>query len=133
MSENTTPWRDLHEFTSVDLEESFVLSWKIDGESLLIDVDLFLCADHIFYEKPRPSEGACFRPAAIEFRNCTSLRGNNLKDELAGTEDTTTALGLGKIHDLRRTGEGEYKMSGEFGDVDIAGDRPIVWLMGSGG
>jgi len=55
MTDDTTDWTDLREFKSVDLTQSFVLSWSTESESLLVDVDLFLCPDHTFFEKPRPA------------------------------------------------------------------------------
>jgi len=49
MTGDVTDWRELREFKAVDLSKSFVLSWDTESESLLIDVDLFLCSDHAFY------------------------------------------------------------------------------------
>ena len=53
MSNNETRWQELREFAAVDLTESFVLSWQLDGE---------------------------------------------------------------------------YRISGKFGDIDISADRPILWI-----
>ena len=33
----------------------------------IVDVDLLLQPDHPFYERPRPAEKVCIRPALIEF------------------------------------------------------------------
>jgi hypothetical protein len=35
-----TDWRQLREFTAVDLDRSFVISWHIESGTLMIDVDL---------------------------------------------------------------------------------------------
>jgi len=43
MADDGTDWRDLREFKAVDLSKSFVLSWDTDSESLMIDLDLYLC------------------------------------------------------------------------------------------
>ena len=53
-----TDWRRLREFFAVDLDQSFILSWHVESEALLIDVDLHLTAKHPFYEEPRPAEKA---------------------------------------------------------------------------
>ena len=58
MSDEVTNWTELREFAAVDLEQSFVVAWDTEGESLLIDLDLCLRPEHVFYEEPRPSEGA---------------------------------------------------------------------------
>ena len=73
MASDTNDWRDLREFAGVELTASFVLSWEYSGGTLSIDVDLCLDPKHPFYETPRPSEGACIRPAMLEFPYCTSL------------------------------------------------------------
>ena len=76
MTDNVTDWRELREFRAIDMTKSFVLSWNYESESLLIDLDLFLCPDHAFYEEPRPAEKACFRPALLEFPYCSSIRSD---------------------------------------------------------
>jgi hypothetical protein len=128
VTNETTPWQELREFASVDLAESFALSWQFTSGALLIDVDLFLCSTHPFYEKPRPSQGACFRPAEIQFPECTALDGVSSDDPDADTSDIASAFGSGKISNLCRIGEGLYQLSGVFGDIKIRAERPILRL-----
>ena len=40
----------------VDLAKSFILSWHVEAETLVIDIDLYLEPEHPFYETPRPAE-----------------------------------------------------------------------------
>lgn len=127
MSDDTTEWTELREFRHVDLTESFVLSWGIEGESLLIDVDMYLTPQHAFYEEPRPAEKACFRAALIEFPWCSRVaRSGDGKAQTVSSAIRT--LGLGRIEGFRRTGEGQYEISGAFGTVDILAERPMVRL-----
>jgi len=65
MVDTTSPtdWHKLHEFAAVDLAQSYILSWHVEPEALIIDIDIFLTAEHSFYEKPRPAEKVCIRPA----------------------------------------------------------------------
>jgi hypothetical protein len=128
VNNETTPWQELREFASVDLAESFVLTWQFTSGALLIDVDLFLCSTHPFYEKPRPSQGACFRPAEIQFPECTVLNGVRSDKADADIANIASAVGSGKISDLRRIGEGLYRLSGQFGDIEICAERPILRL-----
>ena len=74
-------WRQLREFAGVDLTQSFVLSWKSQADTLSIDIDLFLCAEHPFYERPRPAEKVCIRPACIDFPWCDGLAWNDGKTD----------------------------------------------------
>ena len=131
MNSDTTPWQDLHEFALVDLAESFVLSWKYDAGRLLIDVDLFLRPDHPLYEEPRPSESACFRPAKIHFPECTGLLSSQSGATDSDISGAASAVGPGKILDLKRTSEGRYQISGEFGEFEILAERPILRITGN--
>ena len=130
MADDGTDWRDLREFKAVDLSKSFVLSWDTDSESLMIDLDLYLCPDHAFYEKPRPAEKACFRPALLEFPCCSAIRSGADTRYSTSVGDTAEALRLGAIEGLRRVGEGRYEIMGEFGLVGIEAERPVLRLKG---
>lgn len=120
-------WRRLREFAGIELTKSYVLSWQLDGETLRIDVDLQLNPDHPFYEKPRPAEKVCIRPASIEFPYCESVRFDST-DADGALADTVAKLALGAIHGMRRMHDGPYELSGEFGCVTIEAERPILKL-----
>jgi hypothetical protein len=130
MTDDVTDWRELREFNAVDLTKSFVLSWDAESESLLIDLDLFLCPDHAFYEKPRPAEKACFRPAFLEFPHCSRVVTGADGENEQTVPDIATTLGRGPIEGLRRIGEGRYEITGEFGRVEIEAQRPLLRLKG---
>lgn len=126
MTADTTDWTELREFAGVDLTASFVVSWTMPAASLLIDVDLCLRPEHAFYERPRPAEKACFRPAYIEFPGCT--RAAKCGDTASDAGASIDALGIGRIDGFRRTGEGCYEITGTFGTIDIVSERPMVRL-----
>ncbi len=110
-------WRQLREFAGVDVSNSFVLSWRMQGETLLIDVDLLLMPEHPFYEKPRPAEKVCIRPAIVEFRYCDSVSAD------------ISQLGHGAIAGFT-VQDGTYEIVGEFGTVRIDAERPLLRLKG---
>ena len=85
---------------------------------------------HAFYEEPRPSEGACFRPAVIEFPLCTQITGPG-KDGNDKVAEALKSLKSGRIAGLRRTGKGHYAISGEFGTVTIVAERPAIAAEGT--
>lgn len=120
-------WTALREFAGVDLESSFVLSWSLRGESLLLDLDLQLSPKHPFYEKPRPSQKACIRAALLEFPVCDSVRSGQDADREAPT-DVVARLPLGRITGLRVIADGRYELRGEFGNVQIDAERPLLRL-----
>jgi hypothetical protein len=123
-------WRRLREFAGVDLSRSFVLSWQLEAETLFIDMDIQLLPDHPFYEKPRPAEKVCIRPALLEFPFCVSI---SLDDAGEGefTKTSPGELGHGAITGLLRRGDGCYELRGGFGRVMIDAERPILRLKGA--
>lgn len=121
-----TDWRQLREFAAVDLTRSFILSWHVESETLFIDVDLLLTEDHPFYEKPRPAEKNCIRPAIVEFAFCQELQ---LSGRPKGpVEYIANTLGHGAIKGLRRLADGCYEIEGDFGTVLIDAERPLLRL-----
>jgi hypothetical protein len=120
-------WRRLREFADVDIEASFVLSWQYESGTLFIDVDILLLPDHPFYEKPRPKEKICIRPAIIEFPFCEKvlIEGVQAGEDTAATVDK---LGHGAIGGLRLLTDGCYEIAGQFGTVRIESERPLLRL-----
>lgn len=120
-------WQKLREFADVDLERSFVLSWNYEAEALLVDIDLLLLPDHPFYEKPRPAEKVCIRPALIEFPFCQAVTTGKGDNDIAAI---VADLGNGAISGLRLLADGHYEISGDFGSVEIEAERPLLRLKG---
>jgi hypothetical protein len=123
-----TDWRDLSEFRGVDLNRSFVLSWHIESETLMVDVDLYLTAEHPSYEKPRPAEKVCIRSAIIEFPYCDQITADT--GTSSSMADLVESLGHGAIEGVQRHDDGRYEINGEFGKVFVAAERPVIRLMG---
>lgn len=120
-------WRKLREFADVDLTKSFVLSWQFETGALLVDVDLYLEPGHPFYEKPRPAEKVCIRPAIIEFPFCEAVTPSGSAAE-GSRNDIVSQLPIGAIEGLRRFSDGPYEIRGEFGTIRIDAERPILRL-----
>ena len=122
-------WRELREFAAVDLEQSFVLSWRVESETLLVDADILLTPEHPFYEKPRPKEKVCIRPAVIEFAYCESL---TVDGEAQGAPAATAdSIGHGAITGLCRLADGRFEITGAFGSVHVDAERPLLRLKGN--
>lgn len=125
----TVDWREFREFAAVDLTSSFVLSWHFESDTLFIDTDILLLPDHPFYERPRPAERVCIRPAIIEFPFCVgvaldgSSSGDDIKTRVGG-------LGHGAVTGMQRRADGSYEIRGEFGTVSIDAERPVLRLKG---
>lgn len=119
-------WRRLREFAAVDLSQSYVLSWHLEADSLVADIDVYLTPEHPFYEKPRPAEKHCIRPAIIEFPYCDQIAADGQQNG-SSLSDTVESLQSGRI-DALRARDGEYEIRGEFGTVRILAERPLLRL-----
>jgi len=126
--DDITEWQQLRDFADVDLTRSFVLSWHVASDTLFIDIDLYLKPEHPFYEKPRPAEKICIRPACIEFPFCEALGPDGGAEgelvEIAGN------LGHGALAGFRRLADARYEITGEFGTVFVNAERPILKFKG---
>jgi len=127
-ADDNVDWRQLREFADVDLVQSYVLSWRVESDTLVVDIDVFLTPDHPFYEKPRPAERVCIRPAIIEFPLCDSISAEGVSGE--EVSDIAKKIAHGPIRSLRRLSSGHYELGGEFGTVLIDAERPILRLKG---
>lgn len=125
----TVDWRMLPEFSGVELTGSFVLTWHMEMDTLFIDSDVLLLPEHPFYEKPRPAEKKCIRPAIIEFPFCTGayMDGSARSDDIKGF---VSRLGHGAITGMQCHDDGRYEIRGEFGTVTIEAERPVLRLKG---
>lgn len=129
-ADDAIDWRKLREFAGVELTKSFILSWHSSGSTLSIDVDLLLTEEHAFYEKPRPAEKVCVRPAIIEFPYCEKIDvdGMTLDEPVS---EKISILRSGAIEGLKRIHEGPFEISGVFGTVRIDSERPIIRMRNS--
>lgn len=125
----TVDWRELREFAGVDLTGSFVLTWCLEADTLFIDSDVLLLPEHPSYEKPRPAEKVCIRPAIIEFPYCTGISVEGLTGS-DGIRGCVSRLGHGAINGMQRHADGRYELQGEFGRVIIEAERPVLRLKG---
>lgn len=125
----TISWRELREFADVDLTKSFVLSWHVKADTLVMDIDLCLEPTHPFYETPRPAEKVCIRPACIEFPHCDLLRKDG--EDAGKPVDMIGKLGHGAIRELTVVDEGRYALCGDFGTLSVNAERPVLRLTGS--
>ena len=126
-TQSIVDWREFREFAAADLSRSFVLTWALESETLVIEIDLYLTPEHPFYEKPRPSENACIMPAVVEFPYCKRIESDEMPAD-TDPEKMASKLGHGRIEGLSRLADGRYEVRGEFGVVVLDAERPILRL-----
>jgi hypothetical protein len=57
----------------VDLSDSFVLTWTVDSDQLLFQLDASLWPENPNYEQPKPGEHTCYKPATLAFLGVVRL------------------------------------------------------------
>jgi hypothetical protein len=122
-----TLWTEMSEFDGVDLTESYVLGWRMDGNDLRFDLDVALVPGHPAYRPPRPDERTCYHRGTLIFPGARAVSGLALQDEVLGAVDATGERDYGNIDTFEETG-GEFQLSGEFGDVRLKSARPRLEL-----
>ncbi|HNP36582.1 MAG TPA: hypothetical protein PKK10_12095 [Woeseiaceae bacterium] len=127
VSKAAVDWRQLREFHDVDIGHSYILSWKMQADTLVIDVDLVLTEQHPFYVPLRPAQKACICAATLEFPACSLIVLDHEQRPATPAEVADTLRG-GMIESLCRIDDGPYVISGKFGTVSVTAERPILRL-----
>jgi len=105
--------------TGIQLEDSFVLSWGMDGDSLVFVVELSLWPEHPQYQAPQIDEWTCYQKGKLIFDNVTSLQGLLPIDNVSPSIDANGELDYGNINVLEEVNKGEFKIYGDFGEVQV--------------
>ncbi len=118
-----------HEFPGLEdvyLEDSYVLGVKEDPDRVVFDLDLVLTPGHAEYRPPRPDEQHDYRRAALEFPHVRSATWGERRFE--PFTDATGQVDYGSI-DLLYRNDRTYHVQGDWGDVDIESDLPVIRLV----
>jgi hypothetical protein len=115
------------EFDGVDLTESYVLGWGMHGDDLRFDLELALVPGHPAYTLPKPDERTCWHPGTLTFLAVRSIRGLDPQDQVRSAIDADDKLDYGNIDTFEEVA-GEYRLSGDFGDVLLESNRPRIHL-----
>lgn len=108
-------------FDGVDLEDSWVLGWRVDAvhHRLVFELEASLWPGHEYYVPPSPAEHTCYKRAHLIFEHVASIVGLSPMDAVKPNVDPDGSIDYGNIEGLHRAGEGIYKFGGDFGEVSI--------------
>lgn len=116
-------WHELVIFKGIDLNDSFVQSWKQgqtkEGEFILFKLLASIWPESPFYETPKPEEYTCYKPAVLHFRHCKSIVGLQPITSVRSTLDPDGTIDYGNIDALSVTENG-YDVVGDFRRVSIS-------------
>jgi len=113
-------WKELKEFSGIDLNDSFVLSWNHDCNNLVFELVASIWPDSKHYEQPKNNEYTCYKPAKLSFNNFVVLSGLLEMSDVTPFTDADNEKDYGNIDSLVSNDSG-YTVEGEFGEVSISG------------
>jgi len=113
-------WTQIELFKGIDLNDSFVLSWAHEDDLLHFELEASIWPESEHYSKPENGEYTCYRKATLKFTNVQSINGLIPIESAPSTTDPDGSTDYGNIDTLRQTENG-FKLSGDFGSVDIMG------------
>lgn len=116
-------WSDMEIFRSVDLTDSWVLSWRqVDG-NLVFEVDASLWPGHPRYAEPPKGDWTCYRSATLTFPRARHVEGLRSMATTQSSTDPDGSVDYGSIDTLCRNEDGSYLLIGDFGEVTIRSDE----------
>lgn len=113
-------WSELPEFTGIDLQDTWVLSWAHEGNQLTFQLEASIWPNSEYYELPKVNGYTCYKPAKLTFKEFRIING------ILSMSDVKPAIGAdgekdyGSIDNLE-VGKDRYCIYGEFGCVEIVG------------
>jgi hypothetical protein len=125
--DQVTVWTAMPEFDGVDLTESYVLGWRLDDQGLWFDLNVALVPGHRAYRPPLPGERTCWRQGILLFPRAREVRGLERQDAVIPAIDAADERDYGNIDTLEER-NGEFNLSGDFGNVWLTSSRPVLTL-----
>ena len=113
-------WRDMECFRGIDLNDSFVLSWKLEEWGLCFLLEASVWPGSEYYQPPKDNEYTCYREATLCFRDFDSVRGLKAMSLVRPSVDANGELDYGNIDSLAQVPQG-FDISGDFGNVLVKG------------
>jgi len=122
-------------FDGVDLEDSWVLGWYVDAgrNRLVFELEASLWPGHKYYVPPPPAAHTCYKRVRLIFERVAGIVGLSPMDAVKPQVDPDGSIDYGNIEGLRQTGEGAYKLGGDFGEVSIKCEGVRLEVAGADG
>lgn len=111
-------WEEMECFKGIDLFDSFVLSWQVTGDSLIILLEASVWPASEHYSEPKSDEYTCYKNFNLEFRGTESISGLKDMSEVTPLEDPDGSKDYGNIEYLVKYAN-RFELHGEFGEVSI--------------
>jgi hypothetical protein len=93
-------WTQIKAFKGIDLNDSFILSWKVSSNNLAFEVEASIWPESIYYQEPVADEYTCYKQASLVFENTEKITGLLNQESVKPTEDPDGSLDYGNIETL---------------------------------
>jgi hypothetical protein len=117
-------------FDGIDLEDSIVLGWTLSEGSLRVWLDVSLRSEHADYAKREAQERSCFRRGELVFSRAKDVVGLHAQQSVAPAGVEAGVPDYDTLHCLRLRGADRFYVEGEFGEVELTSDWPVLVLHG---
>ena len=115
-------------FEHVDLQGSIVLSWRIETDRLIVELEISLMPSHPQYSERMPGERSCFRRGRLVFPKIRSVSGLFSMDEVQPSIDATGSPDYDTVYTLKSDDGRLFYFEGEFGEVTLECGAPRLDL-----
>ncbi|WP_449419289.1 hypothetical protein [Phormidium nigroviride] len=114
---------DFKGFENVYLEDSYVLGIHRSTSELCIHIEAVLTENHSLYTQPLPGEQYCYRRMTIKFLHPHTY--NLVLQNINPIPDLDGSVDYGNIDDFF-SADGKYYLRGEWGELTIVSDPPLL-------
>ena len=115
-------WTELEQFRGIDLNDSFILGWRLEGRRIIFELEASLWPESEYYIPPKQGEYTCYRRATLSFKNVIECTGLPSMESAPKSADAAGEIDFGNIDSLQIL-DGGFSVSGDFGTVSIAGSE----------
>jgi hypothetical protein len=109
------------------LEDSFVREIVETDDYTSFTLVVALTPNHPAYESPAPKEPHSYRTATLTFPNIRARTWHTRT--LQPFTDADSAVDYGNIDRLTFDSDGVYRLEGEWGNVEIRSDPPVLLIL----
>ncbi|MEL4388696.1 hypothetical protein [Shewanella xiamenensis] len=113
-------WHQMEVFNGIDLNDSFVLDWSYENNSLYFELEASIWPESKYYAEPKLNEYTCYRKAILQFVNTVSVIGLKPKSAVMSSTDSDGSIDYGNIDTLQVV-DGGFGLTGDFGNIKIFG------------
>ncbi|MGI3039972.1 hypothetical protein [Vibrio diabolicus] len=102
----------------VDLQDSFVLGWSYNDQTLEIELEFSIWPESKYYEAPKVGEYTCYRLGSLLFEGGFKIKGLLNQNDIQPTIDLDGSKDYGNIDYLEKN-QSYFKVEGGFGNIEF--------------